>query len=276
MDSSGGDLPVITDRGEPAIQRLVDLARSSRGTAKRMFLEDPEPLLQAIAAGVEFVEVYGVAGTPVPGEVLAAATAAGIPLRLIDPALAGDIFKVEKKPKVFGVAVPPAPARLHDLAGLPGDIVVLDGVRIVGNIGAIVRTSVALGAAGIVLLDSELTTIADRRLLRASRGYVFSLPVVLARPAQAEGFFAEHKDIRLVNFDAHGDVELAELGGVRERLALMFGSEKTGASASLARLVRSTVSIPMNPAVESLNVSVSVGIALQQRAARNLASLPGG
>ncbi|MGI5507469.1 TrmH family RNA methyltransferase [Lentzea sp. CA-135723] len=63
-------------------------------------------------------------------------------------------------------------------------------MKIVGNIGAIVRTSLALGASGIILVDSDITSIADRRLQRASRGYVFSFPSfspVARRPSPSFG-----------------------------------------------------------------------------------------
>ena len=60
------------------------------------------------------------------------------------------------------------------------DIVALEDLTISGNIGAIVRSSLAFGIGGIVLLNAEPVDIYDRRLIRASRGHIFSLPVVTA------------------------------------------------------------------------------------------------
>jgi TrmH family RNA methyltransferase len=263
------DLEVITERSDPAVQRIVDLTKRSRSTVRTAVIEDAEPLVQSIRAGVEFSEVYGIETIPFPDEVLAACRERDIPVRLIGTPIVNQLFKTDKKPKAFGIARVPRPRTLADLSKAAGDVVVLDGVKIVGNIGAIVRTSFAFGAAGVVLVDSDLTTIADRRLVRASRGYVFSLPVVLASREEATAYFRD-SDTRLVAFDTGGDLSLAGLRETDERLALLLGSEKTGASQSFHGLADSVVSIPINPAAESLNVSVCAGIALHERAHHNL------
>jgi len=258
--------PIISDLSDPAAQRLADVAKPSHNNAKTAVVEDLEPLLHAIAAGVEFIELLADSTRPVPTELLQACQDSGLGLRQIDPALTKRIFKTDKQPKVFGIVRTPRPARLSQLLNRPGDLVVLDGVRIVGNIGAIVRSAAALGAAGVVLVDSQLSTVADRRLLRASRGLVFSLPVVIATADQVATFLQQNQ-IPAVVLDAHGDTRLYQLSQRPERLALVFGSERSGPSQGLGRLAQVTVSIPMSPLAESLNVSVSVGITLQARAA---------
>ncbi|MGS2589523.1 NshR/TsnR family 23S rRNA methyltransferase [Streptomyces hebeiensis] len=262
---------VITERSDPAVQRIIDVTKHSRSVVRTALIEDAEPLLHSISAGVEFIEVYGLETAPLPGELLAACAERGFPVRLIASSVANQIFRTEKKPKAFGIARVPKPSRFADLAARSGDVILLDGVKIVGNIGAIVRTSFALGAAGIVLVDSDLVSIADRRLVRASRGYVFSLPIVLASRAEAVSHFGSG-DMRLVSFDIDGSLTIGDLVGIDERLVLMFGSEKTGASDEFSGISTELVSIPMNPMAESLNVSVSAGIALHARAHRNLSS----
>ncbi|MFI9203498.1 NshR/TsnR family 23S rRNA methyltransferase [Streptomyces sp. NPDC053048] len=262
-------LDVITERSDPAVQRIIDVTKHSRAVVRTALIEDPEPLLQSIRAGVEFTEVYGLETTPLPDDLLAECERRGIPVRLIASPVANQVFKTEKKPKAFGIARVPRPSRFADLAEATGDVVLLDGVKIVGNIGAIVRTSFALGAAGIVLVDSDLVSIADRRLVRASRGYVFSLPIVLASRDEALRHVRE-SGMRPMVFDAEGEHTVGDLGAIDDRLVLMFGSEKTGPSGEFSGIAAETVSIPMNPAAESLNVSVSAGIALHARARRNL------
>ncbi|RFU86883.1 NshR/TsnR family 23S rRNA methyltransferase [Streptomyces triticagri] len=262
-------LDVITDRSDPAVQRIVDVTKPSRSVVKTALIEDPEPLLQSIRAGLGFIEVYGLETTPLPAELLDACQERNIPVRLIGTAVVNQIFKGDKKPKAFGIVRVPKPRGFADLAETTGDLIVLDGVKIVGNIGAIVRTAFALGAGGIVLVDSDLATVADRRLVRASRGYVFSLPVVLATRDEAVAALRE-AGTRLVSFRADGALSVRDLHDADGRLALLFGSEKTGMSDDFEGLAADSVSIPINPAAESLNVSVSAAIALHERAHRNL------
>ncbi|MCX4474287.1 NshR/TsnR family 23S rRNA methyltransferase [Micromonospora sp. NBC_01655] len=263
------NLDIITTRSDPAVQRIIDVTKHSRSVVRTALIEDAEPLVQCIRAGVEFVEVYGNETNPLPDALLTACRQRNIPVRLIESSIVKQIFKTDKIPKTFGIARVPRPWGLNDLARSTGDVIVLDGVKIVGNIGAIVRTSFALGAAGIVLVDSDLVSIADRRLVRASRGYVFSLPVILASRAEAVDYFRS-KDMRLMAFDADGKFAVSDLRNVDERLALLFGSEKTGTSSDFEEISAGSVSIPINPAAESLNVSVSAGIALYERVARNI------
>lgn len=246
--------------------------RPSRSVVRTTLVEDEEPLAQSIRAGLDFIEVYAADTSPVSSELLAMCQQRNIRVRLIASSIMNQLFKTDKRPKMFGIARLPRPRRIDDLDGTTGDVVVLDGVKIVGNIGAIVRTSFALGAAGVVLVESDLVTIADRRLIRASRGYVFSLPVVLASRAEAIRYFRA-SGMRVVIFDAEADLALRDLHDVEERIALLFGSEKTGASGDFEGISATSVSIPINPMAESLNVSVCAAIALYERAHRNL---PGG
>lgn len=264
-------LDIITGRSDPAVQRIIDVTKHSRSVVKTALIEDVEPLLQCIRAGLDFIEVYGIDTIPVPSELLTACQQRNIPVRLIESSIVNQVFKTEKRPKAFGITRVPRPCRFDELAGTTGDLIVLDGVKIVGNIGAIVRTSFALGAAGIVLVDSDLVSIADRRLVRASRGYVFSLPIVLATREEAIGYFRDSR-LRLMVFDIEGDLTVGDLRSVDERLAFVFGSEKTGTSSAFEGISASSVSIPMNASAESLNVSVSAGIALHERAHWNLST----
>ncbi len=260
-------MATITDKSDPAVQRILDITKPSRANIKTALIEDIEPISHSLRAGLEFIEIYATEKNPLPDDVVALAESRDIPIRLMDTSVLNHVFKAEKKPKVFGIARVPRPYRFADTETKPGDLVVLDGVKIVGNIGAIIRTSYALGVSGIVLVDSDLTSIADRRLVRASRGYVFSLPIVLADRAEAAKYLSE-SGLPMVVFDADGEIVLGELDRRDERLALLFGSEKTGPSDGFGGVRRLTVSIPMAEAAESLNVSVAAGIALYQRSLR--------
>ncbi len=260
-------MDVITSERDPAVGRLRDLMKPSRGSIRTVLLEDEEPIAQSLSAGVEIVELYVLDSVPVPTELVARCAEAGVPTRMMTVEVGNQVFKGDRKPKVFAVARVPAPARFGDVARRPGDVVVLDGVKIVGNIGAIVRTCFALGAAGIVLVGSDLTSIADRRLLRASRGYVFSLPIVFAGREDAVSFLLG-AGLPLVVMDADGDSGLEVLAQGSERFALVFGGERRGPANAFVKAAKAVVSIPMSTQSESLNVSVSVGIVLHERANR--------
>ncbi|MDR2372620.1 MAG: NshR/TsnR family 23S rRNA methyltransferase [Bifidobacteriaceae bacterium] len=258
----------IQSAGDPRAQRIADLAKPGHANTKVALVEDEAPLVNALAAGVGVLEVYCEAGQTASGELVEACARAGVAITAIDPALLTKLFRTDKRPRLFGVVKVPHPARLGALLERPGDIVVLDGVRIVGNIGAIIRTATAFAAAGVVLVDSGLTSVADRRLLRASRGHVFSLPVILAEGGPAREFLREQRIGGLVA-DARGELTLAQAAAAPGRLALVFGGERGGPSGQFGGEAGfQTAAIAMPGPVESLNVSVAVGIVLQARSLR--------
>jgi TrmH family RNA methyltransferase len=146
----------------------------------------------------------------------------------------------------------------------PCDIVALEDLTISGNIGAIVRTSLAFGVGGIVLLNADPVDIFDRRLIRASRGHIFSLPIVTAT---REEFirFCKHRGLSIIVMAAQADKLMKEVACLSERLAIVFGHEKDGSSETITDAAALRVQIPTDSKVESLNVSTAAGIMLYNR-----------
>lgn len=113
-------------------------------------------------------------------------------------------------------------------------------------------------------MDSGLPTTLDRRLIRASRGLVFAIPVVLASRREFSEY-AHRQRITLASISADAPEPLSAIRAVPSRLALVMGSERRGISDELGTLTAYRYSIPMAPHVESLNVSVAAAIALYER-----------
>jgi TrmH family RNA methyltransferase len=248
----------IDSARHPVARRIADVLRTRSERPSIFVLDDLENIEQAIACGVEVDSLY--LSTSADGSTFAGLDTQA-PRYVLDDRVTRALFGEQKRPRVFALARAPRPPRLRDLSGTTGDIVILDGVRIVGNIGAITRTACALGAAGIVLVDSGLRTIWDRRLIRASRGLVFAAPVVLTTRAECAEFIRQ-EGLALAALSADAVEPLSSIRNARERLALAMGSEREGVSRELDALTTYRYSIPMASNVESLNVSVTAGIAL--------------
>lgn len=254
----------IDDARHPAVRRVADVLRARSARPRVFLIDDAENIEQAVACGIALDSLYVTAA--VIDRELPALIGVGpdVPLHVLDETVARALFGERKGARVFALAHAPRPRRLRDLVGAAGDVVVLDGVRIVGNIGAITRTACALGAAGIVLLDSGLHTTLDRRLVRASRGLVFATPVVLAHRAECVDFIRRER-LTVAALSADAAAPLSTIRRVDERLALVLGSERDGVSPELAAVATHHYAIPMNPRAESLNVSVAAAIALYER-----------
>ncbi|MFC2802351.1 MAG: TrmH family RNA methyltransferase [Peptidiphaga sp.] len=243
------------------LSRVKDILRG--GGRKAIVVDDEENIVDAIEYGVQIEEIYCSEGYRPEMEATAEILRPYETFRLA-PATLARLFKAEKRSRIFAVAKAPRRRRLEDLRGADGDVVALDGVRLLGNIGAIARTATAFDAAGLVLLDSNLTSVFDRRLTRASRALNFALPIVLADRREFLAF-AEDDARPVVLLDRGGACTLERSLSAPHPVALVMGSERTGASEEIEAAAAVRCEIPISGRVESLNVSVAAGIALYAR-----------
>lgn len=137
-------------------------------------------------------------------------------------------------------------------------VVVLDAIQDPGNVGTIVRTAWALGAAGVVALPGT-AELANPKTLRASMGALFRLPTVAADEAAVQTWLGQH---HVTVFAAASEGTPLESVTFPKPLALVFGNEGAGVQSGLGRAATARVAIPLNPGVESLNVGVAAGILL--------------
>lgn len=144
----------------------------------------------------------------------------------------------------------------------------LDSVQDPGNLGTILRTCDAVGAAGVILLGDTADPY-DPSAIRASTGAVFSRKLVRT----TLGHLAEWK--RATGARVVGTSDRAK-AGYREPvyqppLVVLMGSEQKGLDSSALSLCDAVVSIPMLGSCDSLNLGVATGVilyeALDQRSA---------
>lgn len=270
-DHAQEDVGVVDSLLHPlAVMIRQVLTRAERKDLALILIDDEENIDQALEAGVTLQSIF-YAGGEVISESLRQKLPPDVTIHEVAKRTCKKLFENDKISRVFAIAQTPPTLGLEALATLQQDIVVLEDVSISGNIGAIVRTSLALGIGGIVLLNMESADIYDRRLIRASRGYLFSLPIVTTTIEELVEF-CRQKDLPLLVTIPHANTLVHEISALRQRLAIVFGSEKKGCSQALIDAARLQVTIPTNARVESLNVSAAAGITLYNRIHFNLAA----
>jgi RNA methyltransferase, TrmH family len=138
--------------------------------------------------------------------------------------------------------------------------IVLDAVQDPGNVGTIVRTAAALGAAAVIAMPGTVD-LWNAKVVRSGMGAAFHLPT-LSSTWDALDSFRHREAVTLWGADADG-TPLHELRPP-ERLALVVGNEGAGLSADARSRVDGLAALPISSTVESLNVSVATGILLYQ------------
>jgi len=135
---------------------------------------------------------------------------------------------------------------------------VLVGIRDMGNLGTICRTMLGFNIQNLVIIKPA-ADIFDPKAVRASMGALFQLNF------QYFDNFAEYQKTtshHLYPFMTDGAQSLREIH-FQQPYSLIFGSEAAGLDASFQG-VGTSVMIPQSDKVDSLNLSIAVGIALFQ------------
>jgi TrmH family RNA methyltransferase len=142
-----------------------------------------------------------------------------------------------------------------------GPILVIAGVQDPGNLGTILRSAEAFGAGGVLLGEGTVSPY-NPKVVRASAGSVFRVPLARTKLSESLGRMKDH-GLRLVGTASHKGTPLdqAKMAGP---LAIFVGSEGSGLPRDLIKEMNDVVAIPQVPEVESLNVGVAASIVLYE------------
>src|SRR5579863_5001597 len=148
----------------------------------------------------------------------------------------------------------------RDAASNPGLLVLLDGVEDPQNLGAIVRSSLAAGAQGVVIPERRAAGLTET-VARASAGALSHLPV--ARVTNLSRAMEEMKEAGywLVGLDERADQSYTDVD-LKDSVGIVLGSEGEGLHELTRKRCDFLVSLPTQGPVRSLNVSVAAGVIL--------------
>jgi TrmH family RNA methyltransferase len=140
----------------------------------------------------------------------------------------------------------------------------LDRVQDPGNMGTLLRTAEAAGAAGVIVLGGSVDVFSPK-VLRSSMGSAFRLPVMTEVTAETLlNLRAEH-GLHLVAAAGEGELDYTDYDWQQPTL-LMLGNEGRGVSPGLMTACDTRLRIPMANGVESLNVAAAGAVMLFEAA----------
>ena len=232
----------------------------------------------SLAEGVRLVEEALAAGVPVRGAAVSPAlegTPRGKALKAalvakgarLDEVGDAELDKLADTEHPQGIVAIIEPARwgLHHIDLHRGGVVlVLDAVQDPGNVGTMLRTAYALGAAGVVALKgtAELT---NPKVIRGSMGALFRMPSI---STDETAFLEWSRASRLAIWVASADGTPLSSPDRPDRpdlrLALAVGNEGAGVGPGLSAIANRRVAIRLVAGAESLNVAVAAAILLHE------------
>ena len=146
-------------------------------------------------------------------------------------------------------------------------VIIAESIEKPGNLGAILRTADAAHVDAVLLCDPRVD-LWNPNVVRASRGTVFSVPVVECDNASALEWL-KSRAMRVLAASPSADTLYSDVD-LRGPVAIAVGTEDEGLTDFWMSAADLQVKIPMLGKVNSLNVSVSTALivyeAVRQRA----------
>ena len=175
----------------------------------------------------------------------------------VDSKIFDSISDTENSQGIIAIAQRPRTSVENVQTGL---IVLLHRVNNPSNLGAVIRTAEAAGAAGLITTSGSADAFSPKAL-RASMGSAFRLPIVEKQTFDEAIEWARSQGRVTTAADISGSKSYTEIDWTIPRL-IIFGSEAHGLDERELGMIDEKIIIPMENEVESLNLAVSSGVIL--------------
>ncbi|HUO45465.1 MAG TPA: TrmH family RNA methyltransferase [Acidimicrobiia bacterium] len=244
---------MIGSASNPRVKAAAALRqRSARLDSGLFLIEGQKEIRQAISAGVEIEQLFILDGIELPDDWDLPAMSATV--------LGREAFDRIAYGRDGFVAVAQSPSL--DLSffspSRPELILVAEAIEKPGNLGAMMRTADAAGAA--VLVTDPVTDLTNPNVVRASLGTLFTIELATSSTAGAIRWL-EDREVPLLVADVEKGLAPWEID-LRGPVALAIGAEHQGLSTELVASARDRIKIPMAGATDSLNASSTAAILL--------------
>jgi RNA methyltransferase, TrmH family len=246
----------VTSTRNAGVRAAAALVRSRRRRETgRHLVEGPHAVGEALAAGV--VETLYATGEALDG--LGASPPPDVEVTEVADHVLAHIADTTTPQGLVAVATDVTVG----LDALPthGLVVVLDRLAEPGNVGGIVRTADAAGAAAVVCTAGTADVLGPKAV-RAAAGSTYHVPIVVGSDLADVARAAHDHGRRLLGLDAGAASSVLDLGPGAEPLALVLGNEAHGLDETARGLLDGLVAVPILGGAESLNVAAAAAVAI--------------
>ena len=261
---------LISSPSNPLLKRIRKLRQRKHRTEQRaLFAEGIAPVWQAVESGAA-VEVVLTAPDLLTSEgARSLVDSVSVPVVSLTREAFESIAERDHPSGLGAIVSIPERALSDVVLGADALVVALDEVGNPGNLGTVVRTADAVGAAAVVVAGAAADPW-HPGAVKASMGTVFATPVVAAGLDEVIAW-ARRESLSIVATSAHGRVDHWH-AEYPQRCLLLFGSEATGLSDETLAAADEVVRIPQKGAASSLNLAVAAGILIYEASKHRFAS----
>ena len=165
------------------------------------------------------------------------------------------ISTLDSPPKIVGLC------KMMYKNNIGNKILILDDVQDPGNLGTIVRSSVAFNIDTIIL-SKNTVDLYNQKVIRSTQGMIFYINIIrddlveIIKKLKDEKYF-------IYTTDVEEGISLKDIEK-KEKFALIMGNEGNGVKKEIAGLADKKINIKINSEVESLNVAIATSIILYE------------
>jgi len=259
-------IPVSGQRDE--VMTSLRRVKTASGRAKEglYLVEGPELCRRAVRYGADLKAVICTQGFGESEEGLAlrAQLPAGCLVYVAHQGLIAKLLDAKPTPSCVGLAER-APRAWSELLPPEGQAetglwVGVDRGELADNLGMLLRSAEASAVRG-VLLGNQTVDPFGRKVVRGSRGAVFSLPIAIEGEMESAVGLAKARGVQVITTSANTADRYTEVDFTLPSL-LIVGNEHTGVSEGVLALSDRCVTIPMLGQINSLNIAVAASVVL--------------
>lgn len=142
-------------------------------------------------------------------------------------------------------------------------VLLLENIKDAGNLGTAIRTACAFDMDGIILLG-ETVDLFSPKVVRSTVGYLWKKPIFKTDNINLiKNYFKGYKFFA-TSVDSNLPLKKLKEAEIKKPCVIMFGSEANGLTCETLQKADVCVTIPIKSDVESLNLSISIGIVLYE------------
>ncbi|CAN5178700.1 RNA methyltransferase [soil metagenome] len=259
----------LTSSSNPLLKRIRSLhERQARHKAGLFLIEGEKVLLAAFSKDIEIEAVvmdaaYYERGFP---EIFDDNL---IELNVVDSSLFKTLSTTTSPCNVVAIAKTKASRSTSELLaaldqgihqGKPLTVVLCENLQDPGNLGTIIRSTLAFGAQALILSKGSVD-LYNPKVVRSAMGALFDLPITHGEPIgdilislKQAGF-----EVIALNPEAKQSIDSLEYG---HKVAILLGNEGNGLTAEADAKTTKEAHIEISAQVESLNVAVAASVVL--------------
>jgi RNA methyltransferase, TrmH family len=257
-------MELISSRSNPKIKQVRALhQRKARQETGLFLVEGIRHVGEAVEAGAAVEAIYyapELLKSEFASELVAAQASQGVACYATSPEIFDSLAEKENPQGILAIVHQPERSLFELDPRNFGWGVALVSPQDPGNLGSILRTVDAVGANGLILLDSSVD-IYNPAAVRASMGTLFWYPVVQAAFADFQGWVNKN-GYHVYGSSAHAENDYLQTRPYLKPRILLLGSEREGLTPAQQSICEDVVRLPMNGRATSLNLAVAAGVLL--------------